>query len=136
MEWETVAHEHGEHLVFNPIVGYALVEAEPKMGSGVFSIHPDTINQIEGLSGHSYIGYTMRDNDHDRSDAWVGSDIKDPVEWSTTLKHEMGHCMGLLHENLPVIMYPGWGSEVSRVVSCGDIQQYARLRDRPAPVCP
>jgi hypothetical protein len=134
-EWETTAQANGQPLHIHPVIEYRMVQYDGE--SGEFSLHPDTLNQIEVLSGHStYIGYTMRDLGHDRADAFIGSDISDPVEWYTTLKHEMGHCMGLVHVNANVIMYPGWGSEVSRVVTCADVQQYASVRDRRAPACP
>lgn len=132
-EWQSTAEQYGQKLDLYPVVEYKLCDGI--CGPGEITIHPATITSIDADFGGNYLGYTIRDTDVDRADAWVGSNITDPVEWSTTLKHELGHEFALIHTGPGTIMFHQWGDQVSRTVSCADIQQYAHLRNQAGPEC-
>jgi hypothetical protein len=129
-EWENVAHAHGVKLHFDVVIDDRY--CENYCPSEEFALHPNTTDLVPAFD----LGLTEGDPRLQRSDAYVDSNITDPIEWSTCLKHEVGHCIGLHHTGAGTIMYPGWGDQVSRTVACADIQQVAQVRKELPPTCP
>ncbi|MDE1834906.1 MAG: matrixin family metalloprotease [Candidatus Micrarchaeota archaeon] len=103
----------------------------------VITIHPSTKHDIAlrsdaepGEIGVCHREWTDRimDGANDWSDIYIASDIGDPDKWVQTIKHEIGHSLGLPHLGEGALMCAYLSCASHNEITCADLQEYANLR--------
>lgn len=138
-QWSDTATEYDTPMYFTFILKKK--DCFKECVAGEFSISPIEPVPLLQLASQfadpaDIIGIAIRNLDDDHCSAYVLDDLSSDTERATTVKHEAGHCLGLHHTGPGTIMFPIFGKDQAKDVSCVDIQQLAKIRNEIIPTCP
>jgi hypothetical protein len=103
------------------------------------SINGETRAQIEKDTNSSDIGYTnyyWYPSGNSWGSVWLPTDVETDDQFTTTVEHEVGHAMGLVHTYVEhaAVMYPDLGPAAPHVM-CADVLQYAQVHHQSPGFC-
>lgn len=66
----------------------------------------------------------------DWANVLIANDEPDPAAWAASMRHEIGHALGLEHAGAGTLMFPSFGPDQARHVTAADIAQYWGVRGK------
>ena len=124
-KWEQAASQFG--LKFNIVQGIHTCEYD------CFTYYPATTAQLNAVFKKA-LGVTHYDDCTNCGHVLLG-ELPDDNEQKTMIAHEVGHTLGLGHVGPGHLMYPDYGKNQPNAITCGDIKQYASLRNERIVFC-